>query len=310
MNVTDFTYLLQHPEKVVDPLQTRQLEEVIQEYPYFQAARALHLKGLKNLNSFKYNNALKVAAAYTADRDVLFDFITSKAFMQNAIADSIAGKKVATIESEPQEKEEVIPVAKTDTTLIEAVEDGPLPRTTQDADTILDPSLFRSKDPEIDIEIAREKERAREALELGKPLPFTRREKHSFMEWLQLTSIKPIKQAAPPEKEVAEFTSDIEFPLEETSEKAKKFELIDKFLEENPKIVPQSEDTFKVAITQSAKIDSEELMTETLAKVYLEQKKYKKALQAYKILSLKYPEKSSFFASRIKAVKQLQKENS
>jgi len=309
MNVTDFTYLLQHPEKVVDPLQTRQLEEVIQEYPYFQAARALHLKGLKNLNSFKYNNALKVAAAHTADRDVLFDFITSKAFMQNAIADSIAGKQAGTVESEAQE-EEVTPVAKTDTTLIEAVEDGPLPRTTEDADTILDPSLFRSKDPEIDKEIAREKERAMETLELGKPLPFTRKEKHSFMEWLQLASIKPIKQAAPGEKKVTEFTSEIEFPLEEASEKAKKFELIDKFLEENPKIVPQPDDTYKVAITQSAKIDSEELMTETLAKVYLEQKKYKKALQAYKILSLKYPEKSSFFASRIKAVKQLQKENS
>ena len=49
-------------------------------------------------------------------------------------------------------------------------------------------------------------------------------------------------------------------------------------------------------------------MTETLAKVYLEQKKYKKAIQAYKILSLKYPEKSGFFADRITAVKQLQKE--
>jgi hypothetical protein len=50
-------------------------------------------------------------------------------------------------------------------------------------------------------------------------------------------------------------------------------------------------------------------MTETLAKVYLDQKKYKNAIQAYKILSLKYPEKSGFFADRIKAVKKIQKEN-
>ena len=50
-------------------------------------------------------------------------------------------------------------------------------------------------------------------------------------------------------------------------------------------------------------------MTETLAKVYLEQKKYKKALQAYRILSLKYPEKSGFFADRIKAVEKIQQEN-
>ena len=57
------------------------------------------------------------------------------------------------------------------------------------------------------------------------------------------------------------------------------------------------------------KLDKKELMTETLAKVYLEQKKYKKAIQAYKILSLKYPEKSGFFADRIKAVERIQSDN-
>ena len=50
-------------------------------------------------------------------------------------------------------------------------------------------------------------------------------------------------------------------------------------------------------------------MTETLARVYLEQKKYDKAIKAFKILSLKYPEKSGFFADRIKAVKFLQQHN-
>jgi hypothetical protein len=43
-------------------------------------------------------------------------------------------------------------------------------------------------------------------------------------------------------------------------------------------------------------------MTETLAKVYLQQNNYQKALQAYKILSLKYPEKSGFFADQIRAI--------
>ena len=43
-------------------------------------------------------------------------------------------------------------------------------------------------------------------------------------------------------------------------------------------------------------------MTETLAKVYLEQKKFSKAIKAYEILSLKYPEKSGFFADQIKAI--------
>jgi hypothetical protein len=47
-------------------------------------------------------------------------------------------------------------------------------------------------------------------------------------------------------------------------------------------------------------------MTETLAKILVQQHKYSKALQAYKILSLKYPEKNTFFASQIKEIKRLQ----
>ena len=82
MNVKEFTYFIEHPTKVVEPIHTKHLEDIIAEYPYFQAARALHLKGLKNLNSYKYNKALKTTAAFTTDRDVLFDFITSKDFLQ------------------------------------------------------------------------------------------------------------------------------------------------------------------------------------------------------------------------------------
>ena len=63
-------------------------------------------------------------------------------------------------------------------------------------------------------------------------------------------------------------------------------------------------------IKDSLKLDSKELMTETLARVYLEQGKYKNAIQAYRILSLKYPEKSSFFADQIKAVENLREKNS
>ena len=43
-------------------------------------------------------------------------------------------------------------------------------------------------------------------------------------------------------------------------------------------------------------------VTETLAKVYLEQEHYSKAKLAYEKLSLKYPEKSSFFAGQLKLI--------
>ena len=59
----------------------------------------------------------------------------------------------------------------------------------------------------------------------------------------------------------------------------------------------------KVSSSSKKKITREDYMTETLAKVYVRQEKYKEALKAYKILSLKYPEKISLFANQIKELK-------
>lgn len=51
--------------------------------------------------------------------------------------------------------------------------------------------------------------------------------------------------------------------------------------------------------------ENELLVTETLAKVYLDQGLHSKAIKAYEILSLKYPQKSAFFADQIQKVREL-----
>ncbi len=284
MNVADFIHIIQKSDTILSHKQTRELEDIIDEYPYFQAARALHLKGLKNLNSHKYNGALKVTAAHTSDREVLFDYITSKEFDQNQIANTIAGR-IPDLREKEIISEEVEPNPNAEVILGESDEKA-LPQNIKHAEQILNPKLFKTKE-----EKPIEKDRAEKTLDLGSPIPFTKTEKHSFTEWLQLTSKKPIVRT------------------EKESERKKKFDLVDKFIEANPKIVPKENLRSEIDIRESIKIDKNELMTETLAKVYLEQKKYKKAVQAFKILSLKYPEKSGFFADQIRAVKKLQKEN-
>ena len=51
--------------------------------------------------------------------------------------------------------------------------------------------------------------------------------------------------------------------------------------------------------------DGKILMTETLAKLYSKQGNIQKAVEAYKILSLKYPKKSIYFANQINKIRDI-----
>ena len=84
----------------------------------------------------------------------------------------------------------------------------------------------------------------------------------------------------------------------------KKLDLIDEFIKNSPKIEFSEEEKSDNEITIDTKI-KDELITETLAKIYVTQKKFNKAIKAYDILSLKYPKKSSFFADQINYIKKL-----
>jgi len=273
MNIENLTYLLQNPADI-DAAKTQQLDEIINEYPYFQSARAIHLKGLIKTNSFKYNQALKKTAAYTIDRRVLFEFITSQNFLVNSKTENI--KEIAATEHETNE----ILQKKT----IESFPD-------QTEET-----------SQISVELTDEKEENNklkveptEILEIGKPIQFNSSEPHSFNEWMLLVSQKPIERDKKPKQSI-----------EKTTKVEEKFQLIDRFIESKPKIKPVNKSAINQGVIFEKETNSDSLMTETLAKVYLEQQKFESAIKAYHILSLKYPEKSGFFADRIKAIKNLQ----
>jgi len=287
VNTKTFTYLLANPQKISAEEQNN-LTKVLEKYPYFQSARALQLKGLKNDNSFLYNDALKLTAAYTTDRNILFEYITSEKFTQNEISEIIQQHDESVIEMEV--------VSENITEQISIEIDNQIKAELKKAEAILSPKLFERKIESVE-KIIEEETISKEVLEVDKPLDFTKKDSHSFSEWLKLTSATPIvrieKREAP-------------------SEKQQKFELIDKFIQDRPKLSPKNPSTNTLSEKENTNLASQytqapdALMTETLAKVYLQQKNYKKALQAYHILILKYPEKSGFFADQIRAIKKIE----
>jgi len=270
MNLTDYTFLLNKPDAITDRY-AETLDTVLEAFPYFQSARVLKLKHLYNQDSFNYNYALKVTAAFTTDRSILFDFISSDSFV--SVQKGLYEKKLNELMN--------MSVIGSEHIIVEAKQ------------PIVDP-LQQSILTSIKEATGKEEQKVTEKLAIGKPLEFSKNEKHSFQEWLQLSRLKPIERA-----EITPLVID---------DRRKKLDLIDKFIKDNPKLTSIAKD----AVIPAAETFSEEttyLMTETLARVYLEQKKYSKAIQAYEILILKYPEKSSFFADRISDIRTLQQNN-
>lgn len=92
-----------------------------------------------------------------------------------------------------------------------------------------------------------------------------------------------------------------------TENKNKRTELIDKFIESSPTIKPvnsQQEKT-KAPIAEPQPKTDNTLITDTLANIYIQQKHYEKAIDSYKKLILKFPEKNAYFASQIEKINQL-----
>jgi tetratricopeptide (TPR) repeat protein len=105
-------------------------------------------------------------------------------------------------------------------------------------------------------------------------------EENSFVEWLKLSNLKPI-------------------------DRSNETETIDKFISEKPKLKVEVNENESNNDKIDNLSDQAGYMTETLAKLYLNQKNYEKAIQSYKILILKFPEKNSYFADQIKKIKKL-----
>ena len=301
LNTQNYTLLLADPQQVTKQTLS-DLVEIIDVYPYFQSAQALWLKGLKNQESFRYNDALKVTAAHTTNRDILFEFITSDSFEQDQISLQILSNDQAIGQYEIEIGEDL---SKT----IDTEQKQEHKQALENAEAVLNPNLFEKKIADVEQMIAVSQEfsgkedssnteqqiTASSELGINTPLTFSKKDRHSFSQWLQLTSATPIVREETPEQK----------KQKETTQKQYKNDLIEKFINEKPKIKTLKNSTQQQTLPQEESKPSNSLMTETLAKVYLQQKNYKKAIQAYKILILKNPEKSGFFADQIRAVEKL-----
>ena len=271
-------YIL-HPE-LLDRGTLYELRALTARYPYYQPARLLLLKNLYLLHDSTFDEELRRAAIYVADRRKLFELVEAAHYQLRQDQKLTAEKSVLS---------EGVTIGKQEKKTAKADKQPAADRTTKLIDDFLEqiPHDEEKKDAEKD------------TTESGGKTP------------------KPKKRRKPT---VADATGDyMAYLMEVESEDEQEEEtkdspqlkgqnLIDDFLnnddgkielKEDPEYEPEIEDD------NSDDDDDSGFFTETLARIYIKQGRYSKALEIIRRLNLIYPKKSRYFADQIRFLEKL-----
>jgi len=306
MNRHQLYDLISNPS-LLDEKSLAGLQELTARYPFFQAGRMLLLKNLYLLDNLLYEPELKKSAAYISDRTRLFELIEGMYPEKQQIEETGGREDIVEETKEQKEKKEERPSSVAVTGKVGSVSDyfgvDDVTETIQGGKVGFSfNSGEEGKDENVPEELLFDYEKSDGAADYslsiydeGSEEEAVKEGSYSFEDWLSfVSSNRPGKQA--------------EAEVKSKPEKNKTLDVIDRFLNNQDKsIKPQADagNEGKSPVKEPTAFDSDELMSETLAKIYVKQGHYSKALKIFEKLSLKYPEKSVYFAQQIEKVEKL-----
>ena len=260
--------LIKHPEKM-DRETLYDLRSLIAIYPYYQTARILLLQNLYILHDSSFDEELRRSALYITDRRVIFNMVEAAHYqLRNKNATDNANKT----DNSTKNKED---------------------RTTSLIDNFLD---------QIPDEVKDDKK-----TEKRKPTPAD----------AAVDYVAYLLEAEEFNDQPEEFENE-QLQQNESQQEDRTTSLIDSFIEDggfnlrnddNEGKPLEFEYTPEIALTSlnenEDKEPAESYFTETLAKIYIKQGRYEKALEIIKRLNLNNSKKNAYFADQIRFLEKL-----
>lgn len=319
------------------------LDKLAKTYPYCSTLQTLYLKGLAVNSSVHFEHELRKASIHVNDREQLYQLIHSKDLpkvqepvvnrpseIEEKPLEPIESSSVLIVEKDSVTEELVLPLQEIEVikplevepsiaivdekiVLEEVAEnlslEGLEPEINLayfEVEMLLDqapiePIQPATVEPENILEIEEiEAIDSTKTSEKTEPELSTTEDDNnlSFVEWLKKKQAKKSSSEEIIPVDVVEFEPTIRSKQEINA-------LLDKFIQDQPTISRPTQDFFNpVKNAKRSLEESEDLVTETLAEIYYLQKNFTKAITSYEKLILLYPEKKTFFASRIEKIRE------
>lgn len=313
MQAKEFINYIKNPNSL-EKNSVKDLQKLVNDFPYFQSAHLLLSLASKKWDASVYQKSLKKTAIVVTNRSHLFNLIQQFEISNTVIEDFDHQKLVVEEVLEPIDSTKELNILKATELLIE------------NSDSEITETEFQQKtkpnaEEVLENEIAKQVVSAiveKQMFNLSDTqLVFNQnKEPENFTDWLRLIQKSNKQLSAENILDVnTENNTDIKTRLEKgkiinqesaLNKKLKNLALIDKIIEKSPGQIKIKDDQKFYSPEQNAKeslLENEHLVSETLAKIYALQGSVNKAVRAYEILSLKFPQKSAYFASLIQKLK-------
>ena len=313
MQAKEFINYIKNPNSL-EKESVKELQKLVNDFPYFQSAHLLLSLASKKWDASVYQKSLKKTAIVVTNRSHLFNLIQQFDLSNSVIEDSDHQKLVVEEVLEPIDSTKELNILKATELLIEnsdseILETGIQQKTKPNAEDVLENEIAKQVVGAI-------VEKQMFNLSDTQLLFKQNKEPETFTDWLRLIQ-KSNKQLSAENilDTNTENNTDIKTRLEKgkiitqesaLNKKLKNLALIDKIIENSPGQIKIKDDQKFYSPEHNAKeslLENEHLVSETLAKIYALQGSVNKAVRAYEILSLKFPQKSAYFASLIQKLK-------